>query len=649
MIEYLNPSGRIIILTGPKGERVEFKKFERKVLEPYYKRYVPRYIKVVKEITAPPKIPVPPPSIAPKPIVTSRTVQRQPQPDLMAAAQERLRQAREREERRKHMAIVRDTAAAVRNNKGRITTQTKRKIVGSTNMRGGVATQHYEEITQKLSFPVSNDIGVGILSYNRLDCLKRLVSSIRHFTNLKRTTVFISDESDNAAVKEYLKSINDMVVLQNKERLGVAGNTNRLMRCLARFNFKIILNDDVEVLNSGWENVYTNAMLGTGIHHFCFRQPGVYGAKPNDERIQQINNFKIKTITEKPHGAVIAYDDLAFKKVGFLDERFGMYGMEHVDWSHRVQMAGIQPAGYHDILGSDHFFKIHNDKSAVEHRTEHLSSSRVIYDQVKKDKNRIYVEPSAKSDVPGVTYVVPFRGLDRSNAIRVVALNLKAQAYPVIEIIMVEQDDKQTQGNLSPFKSIKYVLAKNWVVGQAFTKALACNVGVANATQDKLIIHDADMVVERGYTARMAELLDNYNAVHIGKNVVYLSKPACEKIYKTCSFTPDLSVERTVGYYEGGSLGCRFNVYVNIGGFDERFIGYGCEDTEFFARLSSVERFYNTRSVDLIHLWHSRTNGWKNHHDRNKDIEKRAYATPMTQRIGILFKTFKEKYNLTLH
>ena len=641
MKEFLNNTGRIIVLPGPNNERVQFSKFQKKILPAWYSKYVPKYLKEVRKIDTPQKIPV-----EMKPIKPARVVS-QVSKTVLESAQKRINKIQEQKERRKQVSVARAAAISARG-----TNRTHRgnravvrpRILGSASARGSAATQQYRDMVEKLKIPVSNDIGVGILSFNRLDAIKRLVNSIRAHTDLNRTTVFISDESTDNKVKEYLKTIKDMVVLENKGRLGIAGNTNRLMRCLERFNFKILLNDDIEVMCDGWENIYANAMQGTGIHHFCFRQSGVYGAKDNDGIISTINGYKISTIKDKPQGAVIAYDHEAFKKVGYFDEMFGIYGMEHVDWSNRVIMSQIQRPGFHDVLGSDKFYKLHNTKSSVEDRNKHLSASRKKYNEVKGKKNRIFVNASDRSVVEGVTYVVPFRGAERANAIKVVLLNLKAQKFPVIDIIMVEQDFERIN-NMKSLSSVRYFLAKSSTKNQPFTKSLAFNKGVTNAKFEKVILHDADMVVQSNYTEKMSQLLDKHDGVHIGKIVLYLDNKSTNMIFTKGKLDKELLVERAVGYFEGGSLGCLKNIYYKIGGFNESFIGYGCEDCEFFARLASTPKFYNNRSINLIHLWHGRTAGWKNHHNENKALEARIYGIPMAERIQKQRKVFMSKYS----
>jgi len=60
--------------------------------------------------------------------------------------------------------------------------------------------------------------------------------------------------------------------------------------------------------------------------------------------------------------------------------------------------------------------------------------------------------------------------------------------------------------------------------------------------------------------------------------------------------------ERVMGYYFGG---CMKELYLRMGGKDERFVGFGAEDIDFFGRLSraGILHFIHDEIV-AIHLYH---------------------------------------------
>jgi GT2 family glycosyltransferase len=640
LVEYINPANRIIVLTGPNKEQVQFGKFERKKLSAWFNRYVPKYLKEVSQLNRNQVMEIEVNKDAnKKDIHKKHTLNNIRRNNTVILAVQRLKRIQDKQEKNERLSAIRKLSGVSNKiNKVKIN-----KVVGRTTMVSNKATEYYNDLIGKFSFPISNDIGVGILSYNRLDCVKRIIESIRKFTDLSKTFVIISDESTDKSVKSYLSDVSDICVLNNDVRIGIAGNTNRLLRCLERFRYKIILNDDVEILRSGWEHFYINAIYATKIRHFCMRQSGVYGASQQDGILHTINGIRIRTIQSKPHGAVMAFDNQVFEKVGYFDESFGIYGMEHVDWSHRVSISDVQQPGYHDVDGSHLFYKIHSDKSAVENRSAHLAESRQQFNHHADDKNRIYVKPTKKSEVEGISFIVPFRGNERASAIKIVLLNIKAQLYPYIEIIMVEQDYTPSF-SVSDFPGASYLFVKSEDKKQQFNKSAAFNAGVMSASCEKLILHDADMVVAAKYANTMFKRLSVSGGVHIGNGVLYLDKKSCDKLYKKGRFLDEYLVNRIVGYFEGGSLGCLKSAFISIGGFHEGFIGYGVEDCEFFSRLSSLDGFNNNRTEDFIHLWHGRSNGWNECHDRNKGIERILKTKPMNARISDQHARFISKY-----
>lgn len=617
-IEFYNATGRPIYLPGPNGEKVMFSKFERKLLPQWYRRYVPRYLKESRLMPPPPN---------------PNQVQRSNMPRGVVV-----------------QPIIRHGVPGPRHTTVTPMIQHQKhygrpKIVGAVDMHSEQATNYLHQVVKQSNISISDDIGVGILSFNRIDCLSRLINSIKKHTDLTKTTVFISDESTDDKMKDYLKDITGIVIMSGP-RLGVAGNSNRLLRCLSRFRYKILLNDDVEVTQRGWEKFYFTAMEASGYHHFLYRQPGVYGAGQSDGAMRDARSIRVRTIHEKPHGAVMALDHKAFTTVGYFDEGFGPYGMEHVDWSNRVSLSGIQDPGFHDVPGSETFFKIHNEHSVTPDRTSMLANAQKLYSSFKTDRNRIRIEASDSTNVPAITYIIPFRGTDRKESIRTVLQNIKAQHFPHIEIIMVEQDFSTTV-TLPEFESVKYALAQSLSPDQPFTKSLAFNFGASLMSFKKMILHDADMIVYDGYTSRMDQLLQEYDGVHIGKSVLYLSYNSTGLVNSRGVLSEAAHAERSVKYYEGGSLGCLYNTYIRIGGFNEEFIGYGCEDCDFFARLAST-KFFNERSVDLVHLWHNRTDGnWKAHHEKNKQIEAALMKTAMPDRVNKLYSALIAKYKLS--
>lgn len=606
MIEYINPQPHPIQLPSPDKKTISIPGKSKVILSEWYLTYCPKYLRVVRVMDKN-RSPLTPKEIGKKAVKYTPPAERTP----------KIKPNDRRKPKAQKGPNPRSVKVQVPNRIERAIERRRKRdeVVGKRSKEN--LGKLYENTHKSNGWSVSNNIGVGILSYNRLPSLQRLVASIRKHTDLNRTTIFISDESTDTKVSEWLSRQKDVVVLTRQKRLGIAGNSNRLLRCLSRFKYGFILNDDVEILKAGWENFYVEAAQATRYHHFCYQQMGVYGTKSRG-KIINAGKHRISMITDKPHGAVMFYTNELFNKVGYFDEQFGLYGLEHVDWSTRASRANLQTKGYYDVIGSENYFKIHQEQSAVKERVSELSKARSFIKNV-ESPSRIYVAPTAASQVPSISIVIPVRDIGRKEAIGVVINAMRAQKFPNIEIIVSEQDEtpKLKETDFQPYQ---YFFAKNKYRKQPFTKAMAFNLGIANASHEKIILQDADIVCASHYADKIYHLLDQYDGLHIGSKVIYFSEKSTKEIVRTQSIDKNKECVRAVVYFEGGSLACTKEAYFKCGGFNEIFEGYGIEDCDFFDRLKHHANFYNERSEDFVHLYHGRTSGWQQHHRRNKKI-----------------------------
>jgi GT2 family glycosyltransferase len=479
-------------------------------------------------------------------------------------------------------------------------------------------------------YAISNGVGVGILTYNRPSSLRRLVDSIIKHTDTSHTTIFISDDgSTDPEQLSYLSELElrgDIVVLKNKEQLGIAGNSNRLLRCLSRFPKKILLNDDVEILNIGWENHYFIAMRRSNFHHFCYRQPGVYGATKG--RNVAAGDVILSMVDDKPQGAVMAFDHIAFSRVGYFDEQFGQYGVEHVDWSTRLSNSQLQQPGFYDVDGSEAYFLVHSEPSAVKSRVEKLKYAKSILSAM--ETRPTYINVSGASVVPCISCVIPFRDIGRKDCIFTVLNNIRSQCFPDIEIIMTEEDVTSKIDDLEclPAKHI-FTAGRS---GAAFNKSRAWNAGVAICEHEMLVLHDADTLVPRSYFKSVATELSEVESCHLCKNIYYINT-ADTNIINTSGSVNQPRYDYMVDYFEGGTIACSREVYWKIGGFVEEYVGYGVEDNDFYARLSKTTIWHENRYYNLLHLHHDRTDGWIAFHQRNKDLGTQLSALSIQDRI----------------
>lgn len=628
MPEYINRNSYTVPLTGPDGQVIYIKSNQKKTLDAYFDKYCARGF--IERISGNPN------AINKRNLIneSKRKIVRQ-QNHKNRQKVKRLPQQTETQElktKETNKTIAKRISKAKKISISRNgSTSAKRPVVGKRLVVGRKLNKDPNRILRdnlsENSFPISNNIGVGILSYNRKKSLKRLVDSILRNTNLLKTTVFISDDgSDDKETIKYLNELQNnknLVILRN-DNIGIAGNSNRLLQCLSRFKYGLLLNDDVEILKDGWEYFYSIATEKTGIKHFQHRQNGVYGAT-----IGQIVNkgqIDLRKVNDKPHGAILAFTSDIIEKCGYFNEEYGKYGMEHVDWSMKPHEFGLQEGGFFDVEGSSEYFKVHPEQSSVVDRTLKLRKSRLVHESRKvKD----YKSFTNKSKVEGVTYVIPFRNIDREASIITVVNGVRAQRYPNIEIILAEQSNSSNI-NVDKLQPSKSLLVQG---GELFNKSLAFNRGVCEASYDNIIMHDADMLLLGDYTSEICDVLREFDGCHLGKSVIYATKNSTDLINSSGIVDVESNCDRIVGYFEGGSLACRKSTYWKIGGFNEDYKGYGCEDCDFYLRLSKGCNWKEMRSFDLLHLWHGRVDGWNAHHNQNKQLERSLSSYDVEKRI----------------
>lgn len=633
---YINHNTYAVHLVGPNGEQIKLSKNQRIELPDYYERYRQRgFIRLLNEKEqnknrgqAVAKRKVQP---VQKKIINRREKHKATQKNrsIVGIRQNADSQAAKRQRQLQIKQARKLAAASVRKRTGKSPAQKHiKRIVG--RKQGVDPNILLKSTLSENTYPISNNIGIGILSYNRINSLQRLLASIRQHTDLRRTTVFISDDGSNdAETIEFLKKLsqsNDFVVLMNDEQKGIAANSNRLLKCLSRFKYGLLLNDDVEVLQKGWESFYFDVMEDVGMHHLMYREVGVYGAKDGD--VVQKKGRDLSVVHDKPHGAVMAFTNTMFDKAGYFDEQYGIYGREHVDWSLKAAEQGLQDPGFFDVVGSSDYFVIHSDPTAIDDKQKHFQKAKERF--AKRVRTKIDHSPTADA-VPSVSYVIPFRNIDREACIRSVVNNVRAQRWPVVDIIMAEQDST-TKIDVPSFKPVNYCIAEE-TQNLLFNKAKAFNLGVSKVKTDRVILHDADTLVPASYTSKVMAILKDYDGCHLGKGVIYAARNDTDRINKTGIIDESIKCERAVGYFEGGSIACKTNTYWRVGGMNEDFWGYGCEDCEFYARLSANAPWKEERNIDLLHLWHSRVSNWNRHHATNKDIEEQLSRQPMTNRV----------------
>jgi hypothetical protein len=232
-----------------------------------------------------------------------------------------------------------------------------------------------------------NQTGVAILSTDRPECLNRLLTSIDRYTPEKSVSIFVIDDSMYPDQTKNITCQYDWIkFIHTGNRIGIAKNTNEAFKVLSHYKYGMIMNNDMEILKLEWEKFYPLAMVQTRYHHFCFQQEGLWGAGTNKrpETRSMVYGRTIKTIDNHPQGALLAFDKRAFNTAGYFDAKmFKSYGKSHCMWSFSISESNIQPKGIHDVVGSNEFFKVHDEVCTTpnEERIESYNKNTKIFER----------------------------------------------------------------------------------------------------------------------------------------------------------------------------------------------------------------------------------------------------------------------------
>ncbi len=240
---------------------------------------------------------------------------------------------------------------------------------------------------------------------------------------------------------------------------------------------------------------------------------------------------------------------------------------------------------------------------------------------------------------PAISFIIGHRGMERFHLLQAVLETIAGQRDVCVECVVVDQSTAPEIRDLLP-KWVRYQHTPPPYPEMPYVRAWAFNVGARLAQADLLVLHDNDLLVPADY-ARC--LLDQhragYDVINIKRFIFYLGREDTARISKA-RFVSNVPIPESIiqNAQGGGSIAMDRRVYLEIGGYDETFVGWGGEDNEFWQR-AELCRIYPYGYLPLIHLWHSPQQDKRRVHGRGLYTaglyEERA-ALPPAQRIAEL-------------
>lgn len=233
-----------------------------------------------------------------------------------------------------------------------------------------------------------------------------------------------------------------------------------------------------------------------------------------------------------------------------------------------------------------------------------------------------------------VSFVIGHRGKDRLPLLLHTLRSIAGQRNCIVECIVVEQDIEQLVRPYLP-NWVRYIHTPSPCAAMPYSRAWAFNVGARAAESNCLIFHDGDMLVCRDYARLVLEYhRRGFDFINLKRFIFYQSESHTETLMKSLRIDRDLAPEAIMQNAEaGGSMAADKGTFWKIGGFDERFVGWGGEDNEFWDR-AQMQTVYPFGFLPMIHLWHIPQPGKQMGNDsENKALFDKIIETPAFERI----------------
>ena len=244
---------------------------------------------------------------------------------------------------------------------------------------------------------------------------------------------------------------------------------------------------------------------------------------------------------------------------------------------------------------------------------------------------------SRADETPALTFVIPFRGLNRLGQLRQVVRSILGQSGVAVQCLVVEQNNTSEVTDLP--RGADYLHLPHPTHPSEWHKSWAFNVGVKRARADVVVCHDADILVPQDYAREVLRKIgEGFDAVHLQRFLFCLNQTETERLIASGRLEWNLVPERIRQNWQGGTLAITKRAFEHLHGYDESFVGWGGEDNEFYDRCRCVKQWTHG-FLPFLHLWHPPQDGkWADQRTANLNMLGEKLATDREARLAELAK-----------
>jgi len=182
------------------------------------------------------------------------------------------------------------------------------------------------------------------------------------------------------------------------------------------------------------------------------------------------------------------------------------------------------------------------------------------------------------------------------------------------------------------FPGAEIVISRDTGVGwDTFCKSRMINEGVAKARNNNLLITDIDVVFQKDIILEALEEVEKHSMIIPMNELWWLSRQGTERVLNSkrelkVSNDMVLKKEKRVLYRPNGWHVMTKDSFYEAGGYDERFVGWGGEDSCFIrACVTMSSKPFLRKEAVAYHLWHPVDNRRHKKRDRRSGVLIQKY------------------------
>lgn len=236
---------------------------------------------------------------------------------------------------------------------------------------------------------------------------------------------------------------------------------------------------------------------------------------------------------------------------------------------------------------------------------------------------------NAMSDKPEVSFVIGVRGTGRLPQFQATVDSLLAQEECPAEVIVVEQSWEKQFAEIIP-AGARYIHTQATSSDMPFNRSWALNVGVREAKGRVVVLHDGDYVAPKFFAREVARKVSGeIQSARLPRYIFYFDQQTSAGIQQRRTFDGVTRLEKIV-QNNPTPMALTRDAYLQIGGHDESFYGWGGEDLEFLDRARTL-RHAEGAFLPIFHMWHEEAPQRASGH-RNRSILDQKMAVPTAAR-----------------